>query len=121
MGVGVILGDVQSHGVTGVQGMRDELAVLRCLLSKGSRNKGPAGDSPAGLEGVGGAAGRLSVGEGQEVGLEPLLYSGGGWGKGGLTGMVGRPPVSSCWHRVWRHSVGGSLAGSSLSSPPRLL
>lgn len=36
MGVGITLGDVQSHSVTGIQGMRDELAVLRCPVTEGS-------------------------------------------------------------------------------------
>lgn len=50
MGVGIILGDEQSHMVTRVQGLRNDLAVLSCPVTKVSRCTRPSGDRPAGLQ-----------------------------------------------------------------------
>lgn len=38
MGVGITLGDVQSHMVTRVQSLRNELAVLSCPVPTGGRS-----------------------------------------------------------------------------------
>lgn len=42
MGVGITLGDIQSHVVTRVQSLRNDLAVLSCPVTTGSRSTGPA-------------------------------------------------------------------------------